>query len=86
MDIVYSHVKEPIRKGKLLPEVFKDFSVLIEKACPTQEEKDAAYDKLRGAISLAWDEVKPVALMNRQLAAKEAAKDKSSTSSSGCTD
>jgi hypothetical protein len=98
MDIVYSHVKIPIAKGKLLPEVFKDFSLVIEKyfkpveaqaladtktweewaeqQAKIQSEKDEAYTKLRGAISLAWDEVKPIALTARAVAAREEAAEK----------
>lgn len=98
MDIVYSHVKVPIEKGKLPHEAFKDFSLVIEKyfkpvedqaladtktweewaeaQAKIQAEKDEAYTKLRGAISLAWDEVKPIALMNRRNAAKAEAAEK----------
>jgi hypothetical protein len=76
MDIIYSHVKEPLRKGKTPLEVFDSFREAIEKESvgPTASKAEA-YNKLRFAIGLAWSEIRPTALEARNLAAKESARD-----------
>jgi hypothetical protein len=77
MDIIYSHIKEPIRKGKTPAEVFNEFRIRIEAEDVSPEIKAASLKNLKSAVGLAWDEVRPVALMNRNLNANQAKRDKS---------
>ena len=96
MDIIYSHVKEPIRKGVTPGEVFRQFTAKLGRfetiddahemanelnamddieRCHTEanrmRERQEYIHNLRWAISLAWDEVRPIALMNRRKKEKE---------------
>jgi hypothetical protein len=80
MDIIYSHVKEPIRKGATPAEVFLSFMAKINAAELPAEEKQETIVKLRLAVGLAWDEVRPIALMNRNAAAREEAKERAEVS------
>jgi hypothetical protein len=79
MEIVFSHIKEPIRKGKPPAEVFNEFRIRIEAEDVSPEIKAANLKNLRHAVGLAWDEVRPIAIMNRNLNRKEAAQDSATT-------
>jgi hypothetical protein len=65
MEIIYSHIKEPIRKGKTPAEVFIEFQTKILAEDTTPEAKKASIENLKSAIGLAWDEIRPIAIMNR---------------------
>lgn len=61
MEIIYSHVKEPLRKGKTPAEVFAEFEKKIRESEETVEQKKASLDNLRHCLRLAWSEVRPIA-------------------------
>ena len=76
MEIIYSHIKEPIRQGESPTDVYARFAKKIEESEPGPTvAKAKALNDLKLAVGLAWDEVRPIAIMNRNSKAKQLAKD-----------